>query len=237
MDRFIHEFRHRRLSLLDDGIDVLPSSELADEPVLGRDPYPVQDLAKAQPRGGARSSAATHHEAYRSKASRASDTIGFCGGQRELGGRKPTAVYLARPQIISCFIDYFVVLVTVASVYFGYRLVSHTSVSTALLDPGTSPADTASPSNDSVGGDAFMSSAGEGLADLSLPELWSHQLSLHTSWLHKLGLSDLSVLELALYGSIGLVGFSVLYFVYKLMHRLFGIPSLGERFVRRRNAA
>lgn len=79
---------------------------------------------------------------------------------------KPPVPGRPSSQIISYFIDYFVVFVTVAGVYFGYRMVSHTT--------------------------------------------------------------DMPPEHLTRYGVIFLVCLSVLFLVYKTLHRALAVPTLGQ---------
>lgn len=139
MAKFIHELRSRPLHLVDDGIavDPAPNAQPSSRPNA---PQRAAVPAKKTP------------AALRPEAPEAPET--------SAGRWRP------RPQIISYFIDYFVVFVTVAGVYFGYRMVSHTA--------------------------------------------------------------ELSPDYLTRYGIIFLVCLSVLFLVYKTLHRLLAVPSLGE---------
>lgn len=151
MAKFIHELRSRPLHLVDDGIGVDPTS-------MPRRPAPKAPSPNAQqhaPRH-AQMGATPHLRKFAAKSRpQPPVTAGSSGGR-----------WQPRPQIISYFIDYFVVFVTVAGVYFGYRMVSHTA--------------------------------------------------------------DLSPDYLTRYGLISLVCLSVLFLVYKTLHRALAVPSLGE---------
>lgn len=182
MARFIHELRGRPVRLVDDGIDVSAVPPRTRAPLRGSGgltatPAPTKNSRRSgsQKRGDARQQPA---QSARQTARRAHPT------QK---GRRP------RPHIVSYFIDYFVVFVTVASVYFGYLVFTGTArvEQTSLQDPAL----------------AFGQAAA----------FWS-------------AFTELSSFELMRQGVIVLVCLSVLFVIYKLMHRLLAIPSLGERW-------
>lgn len=164
MARFIHELRGRQVRLVDDGIDVSA--------------VPPRLRASVVPRGMTATPARKPNETRQQPAGP------MLSSRRK---RRP------RPHIVSYFIDYFVVFVTVASVYFGY-----------LVFTGTAQVEQASLQDPAL---AFGQAAA----------LWS-------------AFTELSSFELMRQGVILLVCLSVLFVIYKLMHRLLAIPSLGERW-------